>query len=115
MTEIDLVQAISVNLLRLAEWYYKDPVGNAVICERYLDQSKKLSQQVKTPKAQAISCQTPEVIFIRSIRAHRRTLSYPRRFTATSASMDLNWQCAQMRIESMQKMRQSLQGLSRFI
>ncbi|MDP3996874.1 MAG: hypothetical protein Q8P73_00005 [bacterium] len=52
MTDIDLVQAISVNLLRLAEWYYKDPEGNAVICERYLDQSKKLSQQVKTPKAQ---------------------------------------------------------------
>lgn len=47
MKDVDLLQAISINLLRVGEWYYKDPAGNKAICQRYLDQSKQLARQVR--------------------------------------------------------------------
>lgn len=54
MTEQDIVQAISINLLRMAEWYYKDPKGNLTLCQRYLDQSRQLRKNVKSVSAQAL-------------------------------------------------------------
>jgi hypothetical protein len=61
MTEDDLVQAISVNLLRMAQWYYKDPEQSAVVCERYLQQSKQLSERVTNDTAK------PYLIQLRSL------------------------------------------------
>lgn len=51
MTEEMIIQSISVNLLRMSEWYYKDPKNNTAVCERYLIQSKKLAQQIKNARA----------------------------------------------------------------
>lgn len=51
MTEDAIIQAISVNLLRMSEWYYKDPKNNAAVCERYLMQSKKMAEQITSPSA----------------------------------------------------------------
>lgn len=51
MTEELIIQSISVNLLRMSEWYYKDPKNNVGVCEKYLQQSKKLAQQVTNSKA----------------------------------------------------------------
>ncbi len=54
MTDHDIVQAISVNLLRMSQWYYLDPTGNKELCERYLDQSKQLSKQVTGSSIQTL-------------------------------------------------------------
>ena len=51
MTDPQRVAAISVNLLRIAEWYYKDPARNGTLCQRYLEQSLALCTQVQAPEA----------------------------------------------------------------
>jgi hypothetical protein len=53
MTDPQRVAAISVNLLRIAEWYYKDPARNGALCQRYLEQAHALSTQVHAPEARA--------------------------------------------------------------
>ena len=50
MTDEQKIQSISVNLLRIAEWHYKDPEGNAAVCKRQLEQSKELAKQVPSSK-----------------------------------------------------------------
>lgn len=52
MTDEQRIAAISINLLRIAEWYYKDPARNSNACHRYLEQSLALSAQVHAPEAQ---------------------------------------------------------------
>lgn len=52
MTDEQRIAAISMNLLRIAEWSYKDPVRNSALCQRYLEQSRALSAQVRSPEAQ---------------------------------------------------------------
>jgi len=52
MTDQQCLTAISVNLLRIAEWYYKNPQQNAALCQRYLEQSLELGTQVRVPEAQ---------------------------------------------------------------
>lgn len=52
MTDAQRVAAISVNLLRIAEWYYKDPARNSALCQRYLEQSLALGRQVQAPEVQ---------------------------------------------------------------
>lgn len=51
MTDQQRVAAISMNLLRIAEWYYKDPARNSALCQRYLEQSLALGTQVQSPEA----------------------------------------------------------------
>jgi len=51
MNEHQTISAISINLLRIAQWHYLDPEGNADTCQRYLDQSKLLAQQVTAQQA----------------------------------------------------------------
>lgn len=51
MTDPQRVAAISMNLLRIAEWYYKDPARNSALCQRYLEQSRALSARVQAPDA----------------------------------------------------------------
>jgi len=50
MTEEHAIQAISVNLLRLSLWYYKDPEANRQLCQRYLQQSKQLGENISSPQ-----------------------------------------------------------------
>jgi hypothetical protein len=52
MTDVQRIAAISVNLLRIAEWYYKDPAQNVAICQRYLEQSRALRAQVHAVEAE---------------------------------------------------------------
>lgn len=54
MTEHEIVQAISLNLLRISQWYYLDPSGSKALCERYLDQSKQLSKKVTSVSLQEL-------------------------------------------------------------
>jgi len=51
VNEHQTIAAISINLLRIAQWHYLDPLGNADTCQRYLDQSKQLAAQVTSPQA----------------------------------------------------------------
>jgi hypothetical protein len=51
MTEYEIVEAINMNLLRISQWYYTDPKQNLRICDRYLQQSQQLSEQVTNDKA----------------------------------------------------------------
>jgi len=52
MTDEHRLAAISINLLRIAEWYYKDPERNGTVCQQYLEQSKALAARVQAPLAQ---------------------------------------------------------------
>lgn len=70
MTQQDIVQAISINLLRMAEWYYKDPSGNMVVCERYLDQSRQLAKQVTISTAQAYLARVDAISFSSTDEPH---------------------------------------------
>ena len=45
MTNQSIIQSISINLLRMSQWYHIDPVGNRALCEVYLSQSKQLADQ----------------------------------------------------------------------
>lgn len=63
MTDNDLVQAISVNLLRMAEWYYQDPKQNIIVCQRYLQQSKQLSEKVTNDAAKPYLAQVRALTF----------------------------------------------------
>lgn len=51
MNEHQTIAAISINLLRIAQWHYLDPKGNVDTCQRYLDQSKQLARHVTSPQA----------------------------------------------------------------
>lgn len=63
MTEELIIQSISVNLLRISEWYYKDSTNNKAVCERYLMQSKKLAQQITNSKAKKYTDQLEAISF----------------------------------------------------
>ncbi len=63
MTEETIIQAISVNLLRMSEWYYKDATNNKAVCERYLLQSKKLAQQITNVQAKKYTDQLETISF----------------------------------------------------
>ena len=51
MNDQAILQSISVNLLRMSQWYYADPVGNKALCEVYLKQSKQLAKQAENAPA----------------------------------------------------------------
>lgn len=63
MIEKLIIQSISVNLLRMSEWYYKDPKKNIGVCERYLQQSKKLAQQITNSSAKKYTDQLETISF----------------------------------------------------
>ncbi len=63
MTEQDTIKAISANLLRMSEWYYKDSTNNKAVCERYLLQSKKIAQQITNVKAKKYTDQLETISF----------------------------------------------------
>jgi hypothetical protein len=52
MTDAQRVAAISVNLLRISEWYAKDAAANMPLCQRFLQQSNVLARQIHSPNAQ---------------------------------------------------------------
>ncbi len=72
MTEKDIIQAISINMLRMAQWYYKDPQSSQAICERYLEQSRELSKKVTAPSAQPALDRLRDIDFS-SAEPHQRT------------------------------------------
>ncbi|OGY35245.1 MAG: hypothetical protein A3D99_01070 [Candidatus Andersenbacteria bacterium RIFCSPHIGHO2_12_FULL_45_11] len=63
MTEEIIIQSISVNLLRMSEWYFKDSKNNRAVCERYLMQSKKLAQQITNSGAKKYTDQLETISF----------------------------------------------------
>lgn len=72
MDEKNIIKAISTNLLRMSEWYYKDPKKNVGACERYLAQSKKLAQQITNGLAKKYTDQL-EIITLPGIEPSEKT------------------------------------------
>jgi hypothetical protein len=72
MTEKDIIQAISINMLRMAEWYYKDPRLYKKTCQRYLAQSQELRRKVTAPSVQSVLDRLNDINFS-SPEPHERT------------------------------------------
>jgi hypothetical protein len=63
MTDVQRVAAMSMNLLRISEWYYKNPRQNAALCQRHFEQALALGAPVRTPAAQPYLQQLRQLSF----------------------------------------------------
>ena len=52
MTDTQRLGAISMNLVRISALYYKDQKNTVEICQRFLDQAKRLAAEVQIPAVQ---------------------------------------------------------------